>query len=204
MKGYYNLNPPKAKCLQTWNVSKVLDYSSFLMALSDLSLKMLTLKLIGLVALTTASKAQTISLLDLQFLSKYRDKIVFQIQKVIKTSRPLPKITLYRYEKPELCVVATMEEYIKRTTDIRKTSYLFASFKRYDKVTTCTLARWLKLLLELSEIQDFTAHPFLSTAKSVAFGAGVYMQNILDTANRTTSKTFYSFYFKEIASSVLQ
>lgn len=77
MKGYYNLNPPKAKCLQTWDVSKVLDYLSSLMPLSELSLKMLTLKLIGLVALTIASTAQTISLLDSQFMSKYHDKIVF-------------------------------------------------------------------------------------------------------------------------------
>ena len=94
-----------------------------------------------------------------------------------------------------------MEKYIKRTTDIRKTSYLFVSFKTYDKVTTCTLARWLKLLLELSGIQDFTAHSFRSTATSVAFGAGVSMQDILDTANWTTIKTFYTFYFKEVVRS---
>ena len=202
LKGYYNINPPKPKCLHTWDVSKVLNYLSGLMPLADLSLKILTIKLIGLVALTTASRAQTISLLNIQYMSTFHDKIVFYIQKVIKTSRPgvpLPKVTFVKYDKPELCVVSTLKEYLKRTSNIRKTNYLFISFKTYNKVTTSTLARWLKLLLQFSGIKDdFKAHSFRSTATSVAFKAGVSMQEILDTANWTNSRTFYKFYFKDV------
>lgn len=103
MKGFFNLNPPRQKCLYTWDVSKVLQFLRTLMPLCDLSLKMLTLKLIALAALTTASRAQTISALHITFMCKYVDKIVFYIQKVLKTSRPgvsLPKITFFKYEKP--------------------------------------------------------------------------------------------------------
>jgi len=199
-----NLNPPRQKCLYTWDVSKVLQFLRTRMPLCDLSLKMLTLKLIALVALTTASRAQTISALDITFMCKYVDKIVFYIQKVLKTSRPgvpLPKITFFKYEKPELCVVSTLQEYLKRTSEVHKSNYLFISFLTYRKVTTSTLARWLKLVLMLSGIKDFSAHSFRSSSTSAAFGAGVTLKTIMDTANWSSSKTFFKFYHKETTKS---
>jgi hypothetical protein len=43
-----------------------------LFPLSELSLKLLTLKLIALIALTTAARAQTISALDIQYLEVFK------------------------------------------------------------------------------------------------------------------------------------
>jgi hypothetical protein len=51
-------------------------------------------------------------------MSKFFDKYVFQIQQLLKTSRPgvsLPKVVLYKFDKKELCVFHTLNEYIDRT-----------------------------------------------------------------------------------------
>ena len=71
---------------------------STLVPLSDLSLKIITYKLVALVALTTAARAQTLSALDIRFISEYMDKFVFQTNQLLKTSRPgvpLPTVVLY-------------------------------------------------------------------------------------------------------------
>ena len=90
MKGCYNSNPPRARYSFTWDVNMVLDFLCTLYSLGDLSLKYLTLKLIAKVALATAARAQSLSALDLKFMHKNEEQnvIVFQIQEILKTSRP--------------------------------------------------------------------------------------------------------------------
>lgn len=68
LKGYFNLKPVKPRISFTWDASIVLRYLVILFPLSELSLKLLTLKLIALIALTTAARAQTILGLDIQYL----------------------------------------------------------------------------------------------------------------------------------------
>ena len=61
--------------MTTWDVSVVLKYLFTSYPLSELSLKQLTYKLIALIALTTAARAQTRSALDIKY--KFFDKYVF-------------------------------------------------------------------------------------------------------------------------------
>ena len=85
--------------MTTWDVSVILTFLFTLYPLSELSLKLLTYKLI---ALTTAARAQTISALDINYMSKCFNKYDFQIQQLLKTSRPgvsLPKVVLYKFDK---------------------------------------------------------------------------------------------------------
>lgn len=204
MKGYFNIRPTRPKQLFTWDVSTVLQYLFSLYPVSKLSLKLLTYKLIALIALTTAARAQTISALDIRFMSKFLDKYVFQIQQLLKTSKPgkpLPRVALYKFEKPQLCVLHTLDEYLARTSAVRKSSKLFISYKTFTNVTTCTLARWLKEVLFLSgiDVSMFTAHSFRGAAASKALGAGVSIKNVLETANWASARTFYKYYFKDIA-----
>ena len=145
LKGCFNSKPHKVRYSCTWDVKTVLKFLCTLYPLEDLSLKCLTFKLIALIALTTAARTQSLSALDLKYMSYDRRQciVVFHIQKLLKTSRPgvsFPAIILKRYEKPELCVVKTLLSYINRTKDVRKTSSLFISFVTYDEVTTSTLA----------------------------------------------------------------
>lgn len=204
LKGYYNIKPIKPKKLITWDVSVVLRYLWTLYPLSELTLKQLTYKLIALIALTTAARAQTLLALDITYLSKFDDKYIFQINQLLKTSRPgvpLQKVILFKFHKKQLCVLHTLDEYLSRTTELRKTNKLFISFKYYNAVTTSTLARWLKQVLLLSGIDasNFSAHSFRGAATSKALSAGLSLKQIMDTANWKSAKTFYKFYYKDIA-----
>lgn len=207
MKGCYNSNPPKVRYTYTWDVSIVLDFLCTLYPLEDLSLKLLTLKLVSLVALTTAGRTQTLSALDIRFMKVIQTQniVVFHINELLKTSRPgvsLPAITLKAFDKPELCVVKTLLFYIERTKGVRKASRLFVSFATFNAVTTSTLARWLKTVLDLSGIDNnlFKAHSFRGASVSKAFASGCTLKDILSTANWSSARTFYKFYHKDVSS----
>ena len=144
MKGYFNIKPVQYKPKTTWDVSKVLNYISSLYPLQSLCLKLLTFKLITLVALTTAARAETLAALDLRFMSVYHDKVCFDTCTLLKTSRPgrqNPKVVLSMFDNLRLCVVTTLKEYVKRTVKLRKSSLLFVSFITFQAVCTSTLAR---------------------------------------------------------------
>jgi hypothetical protein len=55
--------------MTTWDVSVVLTFLFTLYPWSELSLKLITYKLIALIALATAARAQTISALDINYMS---------------------------------------------------------------------------------------------------------------------------------------
>jgi len=211
MKGCYNFNPPRARYSFTWDVNMVLDFLCTLYPLEDLSLKDLKLKLIALVALATAARAQSLSALNLNFMHKNEEQnvIVFQIQELLKTSRPgvsLPNIVLRKFDKPQVCVVRTLLYYIFRTKDVRKSSSLFISYVTYCKVTSSTLSRWLKTVLLRAgiNIDIFKGHSFRGAATSAALASGCSLKDILATANWSSAKTFYKFYHKEITQSQIK
>lgn len=63
------------------------------------------------------------------------------------------------------------------------------------------MARWLKEVLKRSGIDDkiFSAHSYRSASTSAAFAGGVHLKEILETANWTNAKTFYTFYRRELS-----
>lgn len=69
----------------------------------------------------------------------------------------------------------------------------------YEKVSTSTIARWLKTVLELAGIDVglFKAHSYRSASVSAAFGKCT-LKNILDAADWKSDKNFYKFYFRPI------
>ena len=204
MKGFFNIKPIVYKPKVTWDVSKVVKYISSLFPLRSLSLKMLTLKLITLVALTTASRAQTLAALDTSYMTVFHDRFVFDICYLLKTTRPErqnPNVVLAKFHDPCLCVYLTLEEYLRRTADLRKSSLLFISYVTYKAVCTSTLARWLKFVLMLSGIDlCYKAHSFRSASTSCVFQKGVSIKDIMNTANWSSAQTFYKYYYKEVQS----
>ena len=70
LTGVYNLQPTRPKYVETWDVSKVLSYLKTLSPVEDLSLKMLSYKLVMLIALTQASRSQSIALLTVDNIKK--------------------------------------------------------------------------------------------------------------------------------------
>ena len=64
LKGVFECRLPIPKYVDIWDVNIVLDYLKLLFPLSELSLRILTHKLVMLMKLVTAQRLQTLSLLD--------------------------------------------------------------------------------------------------------------------------------------------
>ena len=93
--------------------------------------------------------------------------------------------------------------YIEKTRSIRKSNKLFVSYVTFDKVTTSTIARWLKLVLQAAGIDTsvFKAHSFRGAAASAAFSSGCTLKSILQTVDWSSDKNFYNFYYRDVVSS---
>ena len=174
MKGVYLDKPPKPKYSELWDVKVVLNYLKTLHPLQSLSLKQLTLKLVTLLALTTAQRAQTLSSLNLDFMIDKGTTIIFKIPVLLKTSKPgknMPVVTLHKFSDDSLCVVNTLKHYLRQTNDKRKSRNLLVSFVTFQKVTTCTISRWLKTTLSMSGIDTsfFSGHSTRGASASCAF-----------------------------------
>ena len=99
-----------------------------------------------------------------------------------------------------LCVVSHMKEYLRRTKPLRGDSTkLFISFmKPHKHISRETLSRWIKTVMEAAgkETSIFHTHSTRAAATSKAKAACVTIQEILDTAGWSSSKTFDRFYNK--------
>lgn len=84
MKGVYFKRRPKPRYLFTWDVSCVLKYLSSLFPLNVLTLKLLTFKVTALIALATASRAQTLVSMDLDHMVIVQNCVIFSFPNVLK------------------------------------------------------------------------------------------------------------------------
>ena len=201
MKGVYINRRPKPRYLFTWDVSCVLKYLSSLFPLSNVTLKLLTLKVTALIALATASRAQSLVSMDLDHMVISENCVIFSFPNVLKTTRVghsyCLKIEHFRDES--LCAMHTLLHYLKVTKKLRCARNVLVSYVTYDKVTTSTVARWLKLVLNLSRIDSdkFKAHSYRSASASAAVNRGCSLKKILDTADWASEKNFRKFYYRQ-------
>lgn len=192
MKGIFNLRPTLSRYSFTWNVGKVLKYLESLYPLHSLSMKFLTLKYIALVGLATAQRSQTLSVLDLKFVCCTFSSLIFRILKTTRPNHMNQTVTITSFHKPQIFPVKSLKHYIHRTTTIRKNSKQFVLFKTYKAITSFTIARWLKLVLNLSGIDTskFKAHSYRGASSSAAKMGGMSLNDILKTADWSSASTF--------------
>jgi len=219
LKGVFQVRPTCPKYSSTWDVTVVLDYIRVNWTRHDVSLKHLTFKLVMLIALVTGQRGQTIHLLELNTMVVKQDAVEFQVQDKVKTSAPgrqQPIVILPMYKADvNLCVVATLHDYIVRTALLRSedSCRLFISFaKPYKPVSRDTISRWTLTAMALAGVDTtiFKAHSTRSAATSAASRKNVPIDTILSTAGWQNASTFAKFYKKQIkysnvfANSVLQ
>ena len=87
MKGIYNKRPPEPKYNQVWNIDIVLEYLKAYKHVKDLSLKDLTLKLVSLIALSTAARVDTLCKLSIKELIEDKDFILLTVDAPLKHNR---------------------------------------------------------------------------------------------------------------------
>lgn len=174
-----------------------------------ITLECLTKKLITLLALVTAHRFQSFSLIRLQNIIFFdTGQVQIFIPENIKTSgagkvQPCLQFPLFP-QNPNICVVTTLLEYIERTTDLRSTEndYLFLTYSRpYHRASAQTLSRWVKTTLKTAGINTdiFSAYSIRHASTSAAFRRGVPIDTIRKTAGWTEhSETFFKFYNKEL------
>lgn len=210
MKGIFNLRPTAPKYHETWDVSKVLNYLKKLSPISELSLKLLSMKLCMLIALTLASRVQSISLLDIKDMKKCYTKYVLYYSGLLKQTRagvsnPVAELIAYPPDR-RLCVVFVLKEYLKRTEDIRgdKTCLFISYIKPHNAVTRDTISRWLRVVMKNAGIDcgNFKSHSIRSASTSKAVEKLVPIEDILRTAGWSSSQTFAKFYHKPIQKNV--
>jgi len=212
MRAIFNQRTPTSKYQFTWDVDTVLNE---ILSWGDndvLTIKLLTWKLVMLLALASAGRSSELSLLNCNCMKQQGSFIYFELPKHTKTCRPgldNRKITFEAFkENSTLCIVNCINDYIKHTQIWRKCddnidrSWLLLSLvKPHHSVTPSTVARWLKETIKKSGISDlFKAHSTRSASSSKAKRVGLSTKDIVEQAKWTNESTFMKFYSKPLDS----
>lgn len=200
MRGVFNVKPPVPKYCFTWDVSLVLNFLKTLYPLEKLTLKLLTFKVTALLALACAPRAQTLVSMNLDYMKVKDNEILFIFPNLLKTSKQGKsfQLCLEHFIDEKLCVMHTVLFYIKLTESTRKCRRLLISYVTFDSVSSSTIARWLKTVLELSGVDTsvFKPHSYRSASTSAAYDAGCSLDKVLKTADWKSDKNFYKFYYR--------
>ncbi|XP_045446325.1 uncharacterized protein LOC123654470 [Melitaea cinxia] len=182
LKGIFKQKPCRPKYITTWNPQVVLDYISQWVPNKTLSLERLTKKVTVLLALCTAHRVQTLSLIKIENIIKSSDGIKILITDLIKTSsagKEQPHLYLpFFKENPNICPAMALEDYMYITKDLRppNTKTLLITYKKpYRKASSQTISRWIKQTLAEGgvDVGVFSAHSTRHASTSAAASAGV-------------------------------
>ena len=171
----------------------------------SLSLKDLTCKLTFLLAILAGQRHQTLRFLDVFNMSVTIDKVKFRIGESLKHTRPghhIPELVFPAYDiDKSLCPVTYIIQYLKVTKLIRmkESRFLVSYIKPHKRVTTSTIARWIKFILVRAKLDMsiFTPYSTRSAATSKV-ATNIQTSTILRTAGWSNEKTFARFYKKKI------
>ncbi|XP_047990085.1 uncharacterized protein LOC125229321 isoform X1 [Leguminivora glycinivorella] len=210
MKGVFRLRPTAPKYDLTWDPGIVLRYLSNKGPNDSLDLENLSKKLSTLLALVTAHRVQTLTLIKLNNVSIIDNtEVLIRIPDLIKTSRlnstqPLLKLPFFD-QNPNICPARCLISYINKTRSLRSGDHdnLFISYRRpHSKLSSQRLSHWIKDTLKQSGLDTtiFGAHSTRHAATSRANSLGINLDVIRKTAGWTpSSSVFAKFYNREIA-----
>jgi len=150
--------------------------------MNKIDLKLLSLKLTMLLALTSANRAHELKILDIRYMVRHESFYIFHFAQPTKTAKPGKKKEPLKFSKfnedPELCPVRqNVKFYLEKTKDLRKDKHqlLLSYIKPHVQVSTSIISRWIVNVLSLAEIdtKQFRGHSTRSASTSKAFDLGV-------------------------------
>ena len=209
MKGSFRDNPPVPRYTHTWDINIVLTYLQEMGPNAGLSQKELTLKLAMLLALVCRARGHELHAINPQAISWFEDKAVCHILGMTKTktqSKPHKSFEIMRYKvSNNIDPVQCLQSYLHLTASQRESgeqkSHLFLSFASpHHAIKTCTIARWLKIVMADAgvDLSKFKAHSTRAAAVSKVPLSGLSVMEIAKLGDWSNATTFYKFYKKEI------
>ena len=99
-----------------------------------------------------------------------------------------------------MCLIAALEEYLKRTSPIRrsdkaKTQLFLSVMKPFHPVSKSTIALWMKALIQEAGVgQQFSAHSIRGAASTAAVMKGMSISEVLHIADWSSDNVFKTFY----------
>ena len=174
----------------------------------DLTLKDLSLKLVILVALTTAQRGQSLHLMGAANMVHEENSLVFMLGSAIKQTKPgrssselTIKLTAYPPDE-KLCVVRTCLIYLEKTKSLRGTeTQLFITHQKpHKKASRDTIRRWIKQIMATAgiDVTVFKPHSVRAAATSKAKLNNASTSDIMKAAGWTSAATFAKYYDKPI------
>ena len=208
LKGAHNVRPNKPKYDSTWDPQIVLKKFSNKPDNSILHLAEISKKLITLMAIITAHRMQTFSLVEISNIEFQTERVIIKIPEKIKTSG-LNKIQLtlvipYYKENCKVCVASALVSYLNKTEKIRgEEQKLFIALRKpYKAVKAQTLSHWVSDTLAAAGLDTnvYTAYSTRHAATAAADRSGISIDQIRKTEGWTkNSETFAKFYNRAIA-----
>ena len=203
LKGIFNLRPTVPRQFAVWDSDILLDYLSNLEC--DLPLKDLSEKVVILLCLLSGQRNQTVKVLDIKDMLLEKGKCTFFMKRPVKTTKPgFHQSSIVFLEYPsnrKICIVTTITHYLEMTKDLRTTDQLILSYKKPHKaVTTSTISRWCKVVLEKAgiDIEKYLSHSTRSASASKAKIKGLSLSKINKAAGWKETSTFRRFHDKPI------
>ena len=213
LRGALNSRPSKPRYIHTWNVDVMVKYIVSLGKNRSLALKVISMKLVTLFALTCPERISALATLDLRHCTVHPEGVSFKLSTPRKSgSADKPAEAFFaRFDQDKrLCPVECFQHYLKSTRNIRpvipssQPDKLFISFIRPHKPVTCTtLGRWLRNFMKAAGIdsQIFKAYSVRGALTTAAANACVPLPTIMAMADWSSSSTFRTFYYKPLFNS---
>ena len=205
LKGIFNLRPPKQTLFPSWSVKNVLDTIKQWYPTTKLSTQLLTYKTAFLVAISSAKRASSLSLLSIKkgYLEVSEEKVVLLPIGLEKHSRPgfvggPIEIESFK-QSPELCPVNHLNAYLERIRILRgKEEGLFVTIRKpHTTASAPTIARWVKTVIDQSG-ETGTGGSTRSVATSTALSKGVSSEKIIKAGDWARVSTFKRHYYKAV------
>lgn len=205
MRGCYHQNPPQPRYNEMWDAGKVSTFIESLGENRNLSLKVLTSKLVTLIALTTWMRVAEVTAINFRSIQFTQEGVKFSLDRLRKTQRcgPLKSFEMTNRPEEKLCPVSALKEFIERTEKFRPASepseesrLLIALVRPHKPVSSNTVSRWIKSMLSKAGVDtaNFGAHSTRSAAASRAVVEGASIDAILRTGSWAREATFNRFY----------
>ena len=210
MKAFRNCRPPKARYSTTWSIDSLLSFWDTQPENSQLTLKLLTLKTVSLVAISSLSRADELANTLRENYGESEKGLFFLLAKAPKNHKhgPIPPISIDKIPgRPNVCPVVAVYEYIRRTQDSRDVSddhprdRLFLSLdSRHCNVKVGTISRWLQQAMDLAGIDtsSFKAHSIRGASVSSLRRRGSSIRQIMNKGRWKSNSVLSRFYLRTL------